>query len=148
MGRRIDVELTSARADGTWTWRAVGARHPKGVVAGELLFPGAGVGDVVRAEADFEIEGIVITSVQTPRETKRAEPQRLEIIGPPRAEPGVTTSLTGGERQRTERAGRPGGERRDRGPGVGGAGPRPEGRGGPPRGDAPARPGPGDQTRG
>ena len=29
MSRRIDIELTSARPDGTWTWRAAGARNPK-----------------------------------------------------------------------------------------------------------------------
>ena len=33
MSSRIEVELTSQREDGTWTWRAAGARQPKGVVA-------------------------------------------------------------------------------------------------------------------
>ena len=36
MPRRIDVELTSERADGTWTWRAAGAKQPKGEVAVDL----------------------------------------------------------------------------------------------------------------
>ena len=144
MGRRIDVELTSARDDGTWTWRAAGARQPKGVVAAALLYEGAAVGDVVRAEADFEIEGILITAVHAPKEKKRSDSARLEIIGPPRSEQGVTTSLTGGERQR-ERGPRPGGDRRDRGPG---AGPRPDGRGRPPRRDAPAGSSAGPTARG
>src|SRR3954447_2297065 len=92
MSRRIDIELTSARDDGTWTWRAAGARQPKGVLDGAILYPGATAGDVVRAEADFEIEGITIISVIPPR-AKPNEPERLEIIGPPREAPGVTSSL-------------------------------------------------------
>ncbi|MEA3077303.1 MAG: hypothetical protein QOF60_2211, partial [Actinomycetota bacterium] len=67
MSRRIDVELTSARDDGTWTWRAAGAREPKGVVSNDVLYPGAKVGDVVRAEADFDIDGITLLSVTPPR---------------------------------------------------------------------------------
>src|SRR5687768_5495917 len=94
MGRRIDVELTSDRGDGSWTWRAAGAKQPKGVLDGKLLYEGAAVGDVVRAEAEFEIDGIFVTAVYPPKDKKRVEPERLEIIGPPRGEhEGVTTSL-------------------------------------------------------
>jgi hypothetical protein len=67
MPRRIEVELTSARDDGTWTWRAAGARQPKGSLEGSLLYAGAKVGDVVRADADFDIDGITIISVLPPR---------------------------------------------------------------------------------
>ena len=63
MSRRIDVELTSQSDDGTWTWRAAGAKQPKGTLDGALLYSGAAVGDVCRAEADFEIDGIFITAV-------------------------------------------------------------------------------------
>ena len=94
MGRRIDVELTSARDDGTWTWRAAGAKQPKGVVPTTLLYEGAKVGDVVRAEADFEVDGIFITSVQPPKEKRRPGPERLEVIGPPREHRPVTSTLT------------------------------------------------------
>jgi hypothetical protein len=115
MSRRIDVELTSSRNDGqTWTWRAAGARQPKGELDGGLLYPGANVGDVVRAEADFAIEGITIIAVQPPKGA-RTEPERLEIIGPPRRdEPGVTTTLAPrGRRERSDRGDR---DRGDRGP--------------------------------
>ena len=78
MPRRIDVELTSARDDGTWTWRAAGARQPKGVVATSLLYPDAKVGDVVAAEADFDIDGITITSV-TPPKAKAGRTGLLEV---------------------------------------------------------------------
>ncbi|MBW3669570.1 MAG: hypothetical protein KY443_10205, partial [Actinobacteria bacterium] len=114
MARRIDIELTSARPDGTWTWRAAGAKQPKGVLEGKLLYEGAAVGDVVRAEADFEIEGIFVTSVLPPKAKERKEPERLQIIGPPREHQGVTSSLVPkSERGRGERRGprREGGDR-------------------------------------
>ena len=82
MSSRIDVELTSERPDGTWTWRAAGARQPKGVLDGSLLPEKAKIGDVIRAEADFDIDGITVTAVLAPR-SERREPQRLEILGPP-----------------------------------------------------------------
>ena len=161
MGRRIEVELTSTKGDGTWTWRAAGAKQPKGVVDAALLYEGASVGDVVRADADFEIEGILITAVLPPREKKRSEPERLEIIGPPREHQGVTSSLVPksdrprsprgreGDWDRGERGGRPGG--RDFGGRGGGAsrprddaagrpGGRPQGADGHPRPDGRPRP--------
>jgi hypothetical protein len=109
VSRRIEIELTSARPDGTWTWRAAGAREPKGVLDGGLLTAEAKPGDVLRAEADFELEGIVITSVLTPKTETRPEPERIEIVGPGRPElPGVTTQLV----SRSDR--RPGERRRER----------------------------------
>lgn len=138
MPRRIEVELTSTREDGTWTWRAAGAREPKGTLDGSLLFDGAKVGDVVRVDADFEIDGIVITGVLPPKGA-RQEPERLEILGKQvRDEELVTSTLVekrGGRGPRRDRDGRDGrdGERRgsrdrkprsrdDRERGQGGAG--------------------------
>ncbi len=88
---RIEVELTSVRPDGTWTWRAAGARQPKGVVDGSLLPSGVRVGDVVRAEADIDLDGITITSVLPPKGERKA-PARLELLGSGRDEPAVTTN--------------------------------------------------------
>jgi hypothetical protein len=51
MSRRIDIELTSALADGSWTWRAAGARKPNGVVDGTILPAGSTVGDVLKVES-------------------------------------------------------------------------------------------------
>lgn len=155
MSRRIDIELTSARDDGTYTWRAAGAKQPKGVLDASLLYPGAKIGDVVRVEADFEIEGITITSILPPKTKKNAEvPGRLEIIGSgqDRGVAGVTSSLVPkSERSQSDRRDRPfrdgDGDRRGRPPA--GAGARPTGSSGPrggsdrgPRsaGDRPARP--------
>jgi hypothetical protein len=137
MSRRIDVELTSERADGTWTWRAAGAKQPKGDLDGTLLFAGAKVGDVVRAEADFDIDGITIIAVQPSKEKERAEPERIEVIGTVRNQPGVTSTLVEKGRRR-ERSG----ERRDRD----GRGPR-EGEGRGARGNRGERGGQGEQPR-
>ena len=151
MSPRIDIELTSTRDDGTWTWRAAGAKQPKGVVDAKLLTAGAKVGDVLRAEADVEIDGITITSILPPKEKPQSS-NRLEIIGP-RAHPGVTTSLQpkrpGGPRDRDRDRGRdrdrdrgrergkdarPPGERKPRAERPAGDRPRP------PRREAPAAP--------
>ena len=68
MSRRIDIELTSERDDGTWTWRAAGARQPKGVVDASLLPDGSKVGDQLKVEVVQEIDGISVESVVQERE--------------------------------------------------------------------------------
>ncbi|HUS62016.1 MAG TPA: hypothetical protein VMY34_07440, partial [Acidimicrobiales bacterium] len=141
MARRIDIELTSDRGDGSWTWRAAGAKAPKGVVDAKVLYEGARVGDVVRAEADFNLDGIELVTVQPPK-SRPTTPHVLEIKGSGRDDgPLVTSSLVpkSGRPSRDSREGRPprregegrGGPRPDRGPAR-------EGR--PARADRPARP--------
>ncbi len=124
MSRRIEVELTSTKPDGTWTWRAAGARQPKGELDGTLLYDGATVGDIVKADADFDIEGINVIAVQAPKGKRSPKPELLEIIGPPRKEELVTQTLAPrgkGERRpredRGDRGDRNRGPRRDSGPG-------------------------------
>src|SRR5512141_1674959 len=68
MSRRIEIELTSARPDGTWTWRVAGAREPRGVLDSSLLPAGAKIGSVLKADAEVELEGITILSVATTKE--------------------------------------------------------------------------------
>src|SRR3954452_9281424 len=117
MPRKLEVELTSARDDGSWTWRAAGAREPRGVLDGGLLPDGSKTGDVLVAEADFDLDGVSIVSV-TPKQAKRRnEAERIEILGrPQRDDQLVTSSVTsrpGGERgNRRDRGARPG--RRER----------------------------------
>ena len=79
MSRRIDIELTSTRADGTWTWRAAGAQKPKGVLDGALLPAGAAVGQVLKAEADADVDGLTIVSVAAGKE-KAGKVNLLEFI--------------------------------------------------------------------
>jgi hypothetical protein len=115
MPTRLDVELTSSRADGTWTWRAAGARQPKGVVGSEILPDGAKIGDVLKVEVNVGLDGIEIVTV-VPSRTSRKEPELLEVIGPERDVQPITTNLARREgRPRDRRHDRPDGDRsRDR----------------------------------
>jgi hypothetical protein len=128
MPHRMDVELTSARDDETFTWRAAGARQPKGAVAASLLPKGAKVGDVVRIEAEVEIDGITVLAVLPPKE-KDAPRGLIEVVGTQRPVAGVTTVLAGPVKGRREnrffrdgeerKPARPGGDRRPRRDGEG-----------------------------
>ncbi len=147
MSRRIDIELTSVRPDGTWTWRAAGAQKPKGVLEGSILPEGAKNGDVLKVEAEFEIEGISILSV-VGGAALRKEPTLIELIPQDRSFEPVTQTLAKRDRSdRPRRDDRPRreGDTRDRGPRPEGArGPRPDGGRGPRpdagRGTRPRRP--------
>ncbi|KAA0236499.1 MAG: hypothetical protein JJLCMIEE_00292 [Acidimicrobiales bacterium] len=112
MSRRIEIELTSSRDDGIWTWRAAGAREPKGELEGGLLYDGAKVGDVVRADAEFNIDGIEVRAVLPPR-SARKQPELLEIVGSGRSDEPVTTSLVRRDRREGGRKPRDGAGRRD-----------------------------------
>ena len=68
MSRRIDIELTSNRNDGTWSWRAAGAKAPKGVINATLLATSAKAGDVLKVEADFDLDGITVLSIVNVKE--------------------------------------------------------------------------------
>mgnify|MGYP001501438946 CR=1 FL=1 len=108
MPRRIEIELTSSRDDGTWTWRAAGAKEPKGTLPAAILPSAASVGDVLRVEAEFFVDGIEITAVLPAKETRR-EPERLELITA-KDEPLVTTTLASRGRD-DRRSSRDGGRR-------------------------------------
>ncbi len=107
MSRRIDIELTSALADGSYTWRAAGAREPKGVLVGSILPPGAAVGDELKVEIDQMIDGIEVLAVVKGRE--KPAPDRLELL--PSDKPFEAVIET---RAKRDRGG--GGRRDDRGP--------------------------------
>ncbi len=139
MPNRLDIELTSDRGDGSYTWRAAGARQPKGLIDGKILSDTAKVGDVLRVEAEVEIDGITILAVLPPKE-KASASGRIEMLGSSKPVAGVTTVLIseGGRGDRRDlldsprRGGGTGG--RDRRPARGGA--RPDSR----------RPQPGETT--
>lgn len=110
MSRRIEVELTSNLGDGTWTWRAAGAKLPKGTLPESLLFPNASTGDVCKVEAEFLLDGIEILEVFPPK-AKKARTNILEMK--PRAlsdDELVTTTRVA----REDRGGDRKGGRRDR----------------------------------
>ena len=91
MARRLDIELTSSRHDGTWTWRAAGALEPRGVIAGQLLEDGAKVGSVLRVEAEVELEGITVVSVLPPRERVESH-ERIELAPAKPEDSGLVTA--------------------------------------------------------
>jgi len=118
VARRLEIELTSDRGDGSWTWRAAGARKPKGDLDGSLIPDGVSVGDVVKVEAEADLDGLLITQVFAPK-SGRKQPQLLELIGSGNDGPLVTTQLApkGRGRGRGDRDGRGRGDRDGRGRG-------------------------------
>ncbi len=111
MSRRIEIELTSQRPDGSWTWRAAGAREPKGELAGDLITFSANVGDELTVEAEFHMDGIEIIEAFESKK-KRPMPETLEVLGSGRDQPLVTTQLVSGRKGRDRD--RPRGDRRGR----------------------------------
>jgi hypothetical protein len=138
VAHRLDIELTSSRDDGTYTWRAAGAKQPKGLLNSALLPDGVGIGDVVKVEAEADLDGFVVTTVFASK-SARKEPDFLELLGSGRDEPLVTQVLAGrgrgggGGRDGDDRGRRRGGGGRDGGRGRDGGGGRDGGRDG--RGD-------------
>jgi hypothetical protein len=113
MPRRIDIELTSHGSDGTFTWRAAGAKQPKGSLAAAAVPDGASVGDVLRAEIEIGLEGVEVVGLSV-KEAKAADTtNRIEVIGVPQRGPDVSVALARGGRRRDD-DGRRG--NRDRGP--------------------------------
>lgn len=118
MSRRIDIELTSALADGSWTWRAAGARKPNGQMDGSLLPPGSAVGDILKVEVEQMLDGIEIQSIVPGRE-KAEDANVLELL--PSEKPFEAVIETRAKRDRSDRrddrgrrdSKRDGGRRRD-----------------------------------
>jgi hypothetical protein len=113
MSRRIDIELTSQTPDGSWTWRAAGARQPKGTVDASLVPAGEKVGAILLAEVEVGLEGMEILSLSAakPQRSPEKTEGRIEVKGTPRRAPDVSVVLAPG----SSRRGRDNdGERRDR----------------------------------
>ena len=159
MPRRIEIELTSARPDGAWTWRVAGAREPRGVLDGSLLPAGAKTGSVLKADAEVELEGYTILSVATSKD-KAEKSGLLGLLESDKPFEAVTQQLAKRDRndrgdrgERGDRGGR--GERRDHPPRRDGGDadrrPRREGepaRGPRPGGERPGGPRPGGERSG
>lgn len=124
MPRRFEIELTSRTDDGSFTWRVAGAKQPRGLVGAGLLPPGAGVGDVVRAELESGLEGLEVVTVQ-PLSAKEETPpaDRIEVLGVSRRAPDISVTYAPGSRRRHEDGEGPraerGGRREARRPGGG-----------------------------
>ena len=92
MPNRLDIEITSQSTESSYTWRSAGAKEPKGTIKASLLPSGVAIGDVLKVEADFMIDGIEITAV-LPQKIKKDGPELLELLGTGNETAGVTTSL-------------------------------------------------------
>ena len=110
MSRRIDIELTSRLEDGSWTWRAAGARVPKGTLAGDILPADAAIGQTLKVEVEQGMEGIDVLSVVKGRE--KSDRDLLELLPTEDDFQAVIETRAPGGRGR---GGRDGGKRRDRG---------------------------------
>ena len=71
MTRRMDIEVTSTRPDGTFTWRQAGARAPKGTGPADVLPSDAKIGDVLRADIEMDMDGPVILAVAPIKQRER-----------------------------------------------------------------------------
>ncbi|HEY5266836.1 MAG TPA: hypothetical protein VIJ40_08495 [Acidimicrobiales bacterium] len=119
MSRRIEIEITSLNGE-VATWRAAGAKLPKGVLQTSLIPGGPVIGNVYRADIEQFMEGIEVLSVMAPKTASPLDPknERLELIQEPKKGPDVVVTYApkgrgasrGGERHDGERRG---GERRD-----------------------------------
>lgn len=118
MSRRIEIELTSRREDGTWTWRAAGAREPRGLVDASMIPDGFAVGEVLRAEIESDLDGNRVLSVAAPK-AKTERSGLLQIL--PSDKPFEPVTQQKARRERRERDG-------DRRPRRGPKGERSEGR--------------------
>lgn len=125
MSRRIEIELTSHRPDGTWTWRAAGAREPKGIIDGALVPAAVAVNDVLRADVETDLDGTRVLAIAPPKQ-KAARTGLLEILPSDKPFEPVTQKLqkkgprAGGRRDgrgadgRRDRRGNESGEKRER----------------------------------
>jgi len=93
MPRRIEIEITSLNGD-LATWRAAGAKLPKGVLQASLVPGGPVVGHVYRADIEQYMEGIEILSVTPPKTASPLDPknERLELIPEVKKAPDVVVT--------------------------------------------------------
>jgi hypothetical protein len=76
VARRIEIELTSKLDDGRYTWRAAGAREPRGTLLADIVPTSVKIGEVLRAEVESGIDGVDVLSI-----VPRKEPSPLDLRG-------------------------------------------------------------------
>ena len=93
MSRRIEIEITSLSGD-LATWRAAGAKLPKGVLQASLVPGGPVIGNVYRADIEQYMEGIEVLSVTAPKTASPLDPknERLEQIAEVKKGPDVVVT--------------------------------------------------------
>jgi hypothetical protein len=112
MSRRIEIEITSLNGE-TATWRAAGAKLPKGVLNASLIPGGPVVGTVYRADIDQFMEGIEVLAVLPAKTASPLDPknERVELL--PNTKSGPDVVVTYAAKGRGRREGADGEGRRD-----------------------------------
>ncbi len=106
MAHRIEVELTSQTGDSTWTWRAAGAKQPRGTVDAALIPEGSGVGSVLRAEVETTLDGTTVTALLPPKAKGDGRATgRIEILGTPPKGPDVNVQYAAKSKRRRDERG-------------------------------------------
>jgi hypothetical protein len=96
MAHRIEVELTSHTGESAWTWRAAGARQPRGTVDAILVPAGSEVGTVLRAEVETTLDGTTVIALHPGKVKSGSRPaDRIEVIGTVQQGPDVNVVLAG-----------------------------------------------------
>ena len=102
MAHRIEVELTSQADESTWTWRAAGAKQPRGTVDASLVPEGTGVGSVMRAEVETTLDGTTVTALLAPKGKEIRTAQTIEVLGTPQRGPDVNVALAPKSKRRRD----------------------------------------------
>ena len=129
MSRRIEIEITSLNGD-VATWRAAGAKLPKGTLDASLVPGGPVIGTVYRADVEQFMERIDVVAVLPAKTASPLDPrnERLTIIVPDAKGPDVTVTYApkgrGPRREGDREGGRDGARGNSR---PGGRGPKREG---------------------
>ena len=133
MSRRIEIEITSLNGD-VATWRAAGAKLPKGTLDASLVPGGPVIGTVYRADVEQFMERIDVVAVLPAKTASPLDPrnERLTIIVAEAKGPDVTVTYAPkgrgprreGDRDGSREGGRDGARGNSR---PGGRGPKREG---------------------
>ena len=148
MSRRIEIEITSINGE-VATWRAAGAKLPKGSLATSLLPSGTSAGAEFRADVEQNMEGVEVLAVLPVKTASPLDLRGERIVIAPKVHTGpdiqVTYAPKGGKGRRDGDGPRPrrdGDDSRPRRDDKGSRGPRaggPAGEGGD-KGGRPGRP--------
>ncbi|HEV3264448.1 MAG TPA: hypothetical protein VG014_02925 [Acidimicrobiales bacterium] len=94
MAHRIEIELTSQTDESTWTWRAAGAKQPRGTVDAGLVPAGTATGTVLRAEVETTLDGTTVLALLPPKgKSAPRKIETIEVVGNPSSGPDVNVVL-------------------------------------------------------
>ncbi|MGH9096055.1 MAG: hypothetical protein ACRDWB_01380, partial [Acidimicrobiales bacterium] len=94
MAHRIEIELTSQTDESTWTWRAAGAKQPRGTVDAALVPANTATGTLLRAEVETTLDGTTVLALLPPKgKSAPRKVETIEVVGNPSSGPDVNVVL-------------------------------------------------------